>query len=65
MSSYLWFLVFDLRAVLQINLKVDKDYPILAFGGGYLHAVSAIDGEILWKKDFTAEGYDSLHFIFQ
>lgn len=48
----------------QINLKVDKDYPILVFGGGYLHAVSAIDGEVLWKKDFTAEGYDSLHFVF-
>nr|VDC85027.1 unnamed protein product [Brassica rapa] len=41
-----------------INLKVDKDYPILAFGGGYLHAVSAIDGEVLWKKDFTAEGFE-------
>ena len=32
-----------------INLKVDKDYPITVFGGGYLHAVSAIDGEVLWK----------------
>ncbi|CAN6839068.1 unnamed protein product [Brassica oleracea] len=41
-----------------INLKVDKDYPILAFGGGYLHAVSAVDGEVLWKKDFTAEGFE-------
>ncbi|CAF1883121.1 unnamed protein product [Brassica napus] len=41
-----------------INLKVDKDYPILVFGGGYLHAVSAIDGEVLWKKDFTAEGFE-------
>ncbi|KAG7601940.1 putative transcription factor WD40-like family [Arabidopsis thaliana] len=41
-----------------INLKVDKDYPITVFGGGYLHAVSAIDGEVLWKKDFTAEGFE-------
>ncbi|VVB14136.1 unnamed protein product [Arabis nemorensis] len=41
-----------------VNLKVDKDYPILVFGGGYLHAVSAIDGEVLWKKDFTAEGFE-------
>nr|VDD18936.1 unnamed protein product [Brassica oleracea] len=41
-----------------INLKVDKDYPILVFGGGYLHAVSAVDGEVLWKKDFTAEGFE-------
>ncbi|CAA7039768.1 unnamed protein product [Microthlaspi erraticum] len=40
------------------NLKVDKDYPILVFGGGYLHAVSAVDGEVLWKKDFTAEGFE-------
>ena len=44
-------------------MKVDKDYPILVFGGGYLHAVSPIDGEVLWKKDFTAEGYDSIHFF--
>ncbi|KAL0842952.1 hypothetical protein Bca101_016197 [Brassica carinata] len=41
-----------------VNLKVDKDYPILVFGGGYLHAVSALDGEVLWKKDFTAEGFE-------
>ncbi|WZZ22601.1 hypothetical protein YC2023_123988 [Brassica napus] len=41
-----------------VNLKVDKDYPILVFGGGYLHAVSPIDGEVLWKKDFTAEGFE-------
>ncbi|KAL0709365.1 hypothetical protein Bca4012_016343 [Brassica carinata] len=42
----------------SVNLKVDKDYPILVFGGGYLHAVSALDGEVLWKKDFTAEGFE-------
>ncbi|CDY67992.1 BnaCnng57230D [Brassica napus] len=41
-----------------VNLKFDKDYSILVFGGGYLHAVSPIDGELLWKKDFTAEGFE-------
>lgn len=44
---------------------VDKDYSIIVFGGGYLHAVSARDGEVLWKKDFTAEGYDTLLLKFE
>ncbi|KAK4798368.1 hypothetical protein SAY86_030694 [Trapa natans] len=40
------------------NLKVDKDNLVLAFGGGCLVAVSSIDGEMLWKKDFAAESLE-------
>jgi hypothetical protein len=46
----------------QINLKVDKDNVILAFGKGCLHAVSSIDGDLLWKKDFSAERFKNLNF---
>lgn len=43
--------------LVQTNLKVDKDNAIFVYGKGSLHAVSSIDGEILWKKDFAAERY--------
>lgn len=42
---------------LQKNLKADKDDLILVFGNGCLHAVSSIDGEVIWKKDLTGERY--------
>ena len=45
---------------MQTNLKVDKDNVILVSSKGCLHAVSSIDGEVLWMKDFTAERFD--HF---
>ncbi|XP_057467683.1 LOW QUALITY PROTEIN: uncharacterized protein LOC130757055 [Actinidia eriantha] len=40
------------------NLKVDKDNLVLVYSNGCLHAVSSIDGEILWKKDLTTEGIE-------
>ncbi|KAK6236832.1 Pyrrolo-quinoline quinone repeat - like 4 [Theobroma cacao] len=40
------------------NLKVDKDNVVIVFTNGRLHAVSSIDGEVLWKKDFEAESLD-------
>ncbi|KAL7164439.1 hypothetical protein ACSBR2_040368 [Camellia fascicularis] len=45
------------------NLKVDKDNVILVYGNGCLHAISSIDGEVLWKKDLTAEGIDVQQLI--
>lgn len=44
--------------ILQKNLKADKDDLILVFGKGCLHAISGIDGEVLWRKDFAGERYD-------
>lgn len=38
------------------TLKVDKDSVILVYGCGSLHAVSSIDGEVVWSKDLAAEG---------
>lgn len=48
------------KALLTVpaNLKVDLDSPIFVYGGACLYAISSIDGEILWKKDFTTEGID-------
>ncbi|PON37264.1 ER membrane protein complex subunit [Parasponia andersonii] len=43
---------------LPTNLKVDKDNLILVFGKGSLHAVSSIDGEVVWKKDFSDESIE-------
>ncbi|KDP34198.1 hypothetical protein JCGZ_07769 [Jatropha curcas] len=40
------------------SLKVDKDNVILVFGKGCLHAVSSVQGEILWKKDFSVESFE-------
>ncbi|KAK1439459.1 hypothetical protein QVD17_05277 [Tagetes erecta] len=51
------------KALLTVpaNLKVDLDSPIFVYGGGYLHAISSIDGEYLWKKDFATEGNIDVH----
>nr|XP_043633265.1 ER membrane protein complex subunit 1 [Erigeron canadensis] len=48
------------KALLTVpaNLKIDLDSPIFVYGGSILHAISSIDGELLWKKDFAAEGID-------
>ncbi|XP_052170277.1 uncharacterized protein LOC127786708 [Diospyros lotus] len=45
------------------NLKVEKENVILAYGNGCLHAVSSIDGEVVWKKDLTAEGIEVQQLI--
>lgn len=43
---------------MQTNLKVDKDNLILVSSKGGLHAISSIDGEVLWTRDFAAERFD-------
>ncbi|XP_058785171.1 uncharacterized protein LOC131660060 [Vicia villosa] len=53
------------KSILNIpkNLKADKDDLILVYGKGYLHAISGIDGEILWRKDFAGESIEVNHII--
>ncbi|KAJ1396408.1 WD40/YVTN repeat-like-containing domain superfamily [Sesbania bispinosa] len=53
------------KSILNIpkNLKADKDDLILVFGKGCLHAVSGIDGEVLWRKDFAGESIEISHII--
>lgn len=48
----------SLKSLLLVpeTLKVDKDSVILVYGCGSLHAVSSIDGEVIWSKDLAAEG---------
>ncbi|KAK4348448.1 hypothetical protein RND71_031203 [Anisodus tanguticus] len=41
----------------------DKDNVILVYGNGYLHAVSSIEGDILWKKDLAQSGIDIQHLV--
>ncbi|PSS01195.1 ER membrane protein complex subunit 1 like [Actinidia chinensis var. chinensis] len=50
--------VINYRSSVQTSLKVDKDNLVLVYSNGCLHAVSIIDGEILWKKDLTTEGIE-------
>ncbi|CAN6682001.1 unnamed protein product [Malus baccata var. baccata] len=40
------------------SLKIDKENLILVFGKGSLHAISSIDGEVLWEKDFAVESVE-------
>ncbi|XWS17725.1 hypothetical protein CRYUN_Cryun33cG0091800 [Craigia yunnanensis] len=40
------------------NLKIEKDNAIIVFSNGCLNAVSCIDGEVLWKKDFEVESLE-------
>ncbi|GAA0163002.1 hypothetical protein LIER_18979 [Lithospermum erythrorhizon] len=44
--------------LIPMKLKMDKDNFILVYGRGYIHAVSGIDGEVIWKKNLALEGYD-------
>ncbi|XP_010925904.1 uncharacterized protein [Elaeis guineensis] len=37
------------------NTNLGKENRILVFSGGWLHAVSSIDGEIIWKKEFAID----------
>ncbi|GKD77875.1 ER membrane protein complex subunit 1, partial [Tanacetum coccineum] len=39
--------------VVPANLKVDLDSPIFVYSGSCLHAISSLDGELLWKTDFA------------
>ncbi|KAF9613417.1 hypothetical protein IFM89_008247 [Coptis chinensis] len=41
-----------------VNLKIDRDNIIIVFGNGCLHAISSIDGAVLWTKSFASEGSD-------
>ncbi|KAL4298168.1 hypothetical protein GQ457_12G020690 [Hibiscus cannabinus] len=45
------------------NLKIEKDNVIVVFSNGRLHAVSCIDGEVLWNKDFEAESFEAQQVI--
>lgn len=47
---------------MQTSFRVDKENLIFAFAEGCLHAVSSVDGEIIWRKDFAAERFDLLVF---
>lgn len=37
---------------------------ILVFNKGCLHAVSSIDGKVLWEKDFSAERFELIYLRF-
>ncbi|KAE8688066.1 hypothetical protein F3Y22_tig00111002pilonHSYRG00102 [Hibiscus syriacus] len=37
------------------NLIIERNNVVVIFSNGRLHAVSCIDGEVLWNKDFEAE----------
>ncbi|TYH35998.1 hypothetical protein ES332_D13G234400v1 [Gossypium tomentosum] len=40
------------------NLKIEKDNIVIIFSNGRLNAVSCIDGEVLWEKDFEGESLE-------
>ncbi|KAI4376953.1 hypothetical protein MLD38_014654 [Melastoma candidum] len=44
--------------LVQPSVGVEKETVLLAFSGGFLHAVSSIDGEILWRKDLGSESLE-------
>lgn len=48
----------------QTNFGADKDNVILAYGNGCLHAVSSIDGDILWKKELAENRLGNLIKLF-
>ncbi|KAF5207425.1 Er membrane protein complex subunit [Thalictrum thalictroides] len=49
---------------IPVNLKIDKDNIIIVFGQGCLYAISSIDGEVLWTKQFTSESLE-IQQVFQ
>ncbi|XWS70327.1 hypothetical protein CRYUN_Cryun03dG0038500 [Craigia yunnanensis] len=55
--------VIDYIDVVQTNLKIERDNVVVIFSNGRLNAVSCIDGEVRWKKDFEAEGLEVLQVI--
>ncbi|XP_010049094.2 ER membrane protein complex subunit 1 [Eucalyptus grandis] len=44
--------------IVPTSFRVDRENLIFAFAGGCLHAVSSIDGEIIWRKDFAAKSLE-------
>ncbi|OVA20302.1 protein of unknown function DUF1620 [Macleaya cordata] len=40
------------------NLKIGKDNILLVFGRGCLHAVSSIDGDVIWRKELASESLE-------
>ncbi|KAA3468224.1 ER membrane protein complex subunit 1-like isoform X1 [Gossypium australe] len=44
--------------LLTTNLIIEKDNVLIVFSNGRLNAVSCIDGEVLWKKDFEEESLE-------
>ncbi|KAG8471912.1 hypothetical protein CXB51_036237 [Gossypium anomalum] len=44
--------------LLPTNLKIEKDNVVIIFSNGHLNAVSCIDGEVLWEKDFEGESLE-------
>lgn len=50
--------------LIPTNLKVDKDNVMFVYGNGVIHAVSSIDGEVIWKKDLASEGIDVHQLIY-
>ncbi|KAB2049864.1 hypothetical protein ES319_A13G206900v1 [Gossypium barbadense] len=41
--------------LVRTNLKIEKDNIVIIFSNGRLNAVSCMDGEVLWEKDFEGE----------
>ncbi|KAJ4958934.1 hypothetical protein NE237_026045 [Protea cynaroides] len=45
------------KTFLAMDFKMDKDNIIFVYSGGCLHAISSIDGEVVWKRELTTERY--------
>ncbi|KAL0905820.1 hypothetical protein M5K25_024258 [Dendrobium thyrsiflorum] len=54
------------RSLLHVPTKfgLERENLVFVFGGGWLHAVSSIDGEKIWKKELYTEGLD-IQQVFQ
>lgn len=33
---------------------------MFVYGNGFIHAISSIDGEVIWKKELASEGFDNV-----
>ncbi|KAF6164457.1 hypothetical protein GIB67_025283 [Kingdonia uniflora] len=49
---------------IPVNFKIDKDNIIIVYGKGSLHAISSIDGEVLWRRELASESSD-IQEVFQ
>ncbi|XP_057779297.1 uncharacterized protein LOC130997883 [Salvia miltiorrhiza] len=50
--------------LIPTNLKVDKENIMFVYGNGFIHAISSIDGEVIWKKELASEGIDVQQLIY-